>query len=323
MQYACVKLTFNTGIHIGRNSLLESYEMIHADTFFSSLCHEILMMFGIDELELFIDKVKDGKLLFSDGLPYQGSQYFIPKPILYYSINDSSREEMKQLKQLKVIPVDQIENFVKERCLEGKLGAEPMFDLKEALNKQELFGTHELRTMSSSMNESSKQLYDMDVFHFRKGSGLYFLLGYESSFDFEQLVEVIKSLGYSGIGGHRSTGLGKFFHNDGTAVEVDDVPIPLRTALTKESTYYMSLTTSFPRDEELDYVAFEACYRLIKRSGYISSPNPNVNNRKKKDQYFFQSGSSFKHKYSGDLFDVSTMVEQKVYRYGKPIFIGL
>ena len=74
MKYVIYKMIFPTGLHAGEHSTEDSDYVIHADTLFSALCLEAIQH-GEEELERLVRYVKDGKLCFSDMLPFQGEQY--------------------------------------------------------------------------------------------------------------------------------------------------------------------------------------------------------------------------------------------------------
>ena len=62
---------------------------------------------------------------------------------------------------------------------------------------------------------------------------------------------------------------------------------------------------------------------LIKRSGFISSQTYADTFRKKKELYCFKAGSCFSHKFDGDIFDLSEGGNHPVYRYAKPLMMGV
>ena len=44
---------------------------------------------------------------------------------------------------------------------------------------------------------------------------------------------------------------------------------------------------------------------------------------KKQTQYFLTAGSVLQHTYQGELYDVGIGVSHSVYRYSKPLFMGV
>ena len=85
----------------------------------------------------------------------------------------------------------------------------------------------------------------------------------------------------------------------------------------------MLLSTALPRDEELEKSLEGATYLLEKRSGFVSSDKYADEQRKKKDMYVFMAGSYFVNCFDGDIYDVSEGGSHPVYRYAKPMFMGV
>lgn len=83
----------------------------------------------------------------------------------------------------------------------------------------------------------------------------------------------------------------------------------------------MTLSNALPTDDEIPSVLANASYRLLKRSGFVSSPTYAKEQRKHRDLYVFSAGSCFKTKFFGDIYDVSMNGNHPVYRYAKPFFV--
>ena len=93
--------------------------------------------------------------------------------------------------------------------------------------------------------------------------------------------------------------------------------------LQKKSDRYMLLSVALPADEELENAMENASYLLEKRSGFVASSDYAEEWRKKKDLYVFTAGSCFVNCFAGDIYDVSEGGKHPVYRYAKPIFMGV
>ena len=85
----------------------------------------------------------------------------------------------------------------------------------------------------------------------------------------------------------------------------------------------ITLSVSMAKDEELEKVLEQAQYMLLKRSGYVQSAQYAETQLKKRDFFSFSPGSCFTQLFEGDVFDVSCMGKHPVYRYAKPMFIGV
>ena len=80
MKYAVYKFEFQTGVHFGTGRLNETTYVFHADQLFSALYIEALKSGVADR---FYQDVIQGKLILSDGMPYVGTDYLVPKPMIY------------------------------------------------------------------------------------------------------------------------------------------------------------------------------------------------------------------------------------------------
>lgn len=78
---------------------------------------------------------------------------------------------------------------------------------------------------------------------------------------------MLESLSYTGIGGKRSAGFGRF-----KAVE-GKMPESLRKKLTDTGKMNILLSTALPQKQQLEKVLEEATYTLIRRGGFIDSQN--------------------------------------------------
>ena len=125
-------------------------------------------------------------------------------------------------------------------------------------------------------------------------------------------------MGYIGIGGKRSSGLGKFKPE---LFKPSDEFINHISNDKYES--YMTLSSCMATPSELEGVIENSYYLLHKRSGFVSSESYSDRNLKKKDFYAFKAGSCFSSKFYGDIYDVSYKGSHPVYRYAKPMFLGV
>jgi CRISPR-associated protein Csm4 len=324
MKYCLYKLKFKTGLHIGDHSgrmALASSEMsIQADTFFSALCHEALQNGGKALLDKLKEDVKEGKLLFSDGLPYQGSEYYLPKPVLGINTKREQTDstQKKKFKALKYVPASRFADYL------SGLKGESSFDPESV---QTSFGSQSTYTKAAIKGMEETRPYYVGVFQFFQDCGLFILLAYQEEAQRELFSQLLASLSYTGIGGKRTSGLGKF---EVFAEEIEDTKAenPSRQALARmlaEDTapYQMNLSVALPREEELEPVLEKAFYTLIRRGGFVQSQTYSDTPLKKKVQYFFAAGSCFRKRFTGDVYDVAYVGHHPVYRYAKPLFLGV
>lgn len=302
MQYSIYKLEFQTGVHFGTGMLNESAYTFQADQLFSALYIEALKMNC--EKELF-DCVKNGKLLFSDAFPYFGQQYMIPKPMLYVEPKVKGiSEQKKKYKKIQFIPVEQLEDF-----LDGTM------DLDGEIFKG--YGTYMQQSMVNVRNNEETLPYRVGIFYFLENCGLYIIVAYESESEKTLAENLLEGLSYTGIGGKKSVGLGKFNLLRGKMSKC------MQEHLERDSNKKILLSVALPRDEELECALNGASYQLSKRSGFVASSDYADEWRKKKELFVFVSGSCFEQLFEGDVYDVSDGGSHPVYRYAKSLFMGV
>lgn len=303
MKHLIYRLRFSTPVHFGRGMLNDSAFCFSADTLFSAFYMEALKL-GIEEG--LYTAAKGGALCFSDAFPFMKERYFLPKPMLYVEPKDpGDSKEKKRFKKIQYVPAELLEDFFR-----GELEAESC-DLSE-LGEE----SSQVQAAISRIGEDTLP-YCVGDFSFREGNGLYLIFALESDRE-EKLIEVLfQSLSYSGIGGKRSSGKGRFSY------ERRGLPGELQNAMTREGKRYMLLCSALPVEEELESALEGASYLLQKRSGFILSENFSPEQQKKRDLYTFRSGSCFRHRFQGGVYSVNEGGAHPVYRYARGLFLGV
>jgi len=319
MSYYLYKLRFSTPVHIGDSRLasgLESAQLnLCADTLFSALCHTILRMDGVTGLDAFVDKVRTSGILLSDTFPYKQDTLYIPKPYMPSRTNgEVDLSKRKLMKKLSYIPLNLLHEFLHSVSGTGE------FDPASVDNE---FAAVSVDTKVNLSEEISRP-YAVAGISFYEGCGLYGIIKAGED-DFNYLVRVLRILGLNGIGGKVSSGYGKFELFE--YVKIDDSENHqhqlLKSLLEKgDAECYISLTTALPTDAELEQAVKGATYQLIRRGGFIYS-TALEKPLKKQTQYCFSAGSVFQSRFSGDIFNVAVNAPHPVYRYLKPLFLGV
>lgn len=303
MKYAAYKMSFQTGVHFGNGMLSATRNRFLADTLYSALCIEALRQ-GEECLDRLYQRTKSGKLLFSDSFPYIGNTLYIPKPMINIVHKDDSIADRKKWKKLKYIPIHQLSEY-----FSGKLDVDCESDRLDKL------GRTEVRQMVNLNHLEKPEPYSIGVYYFEKGNGLYFIVGYEEEADRNFIEDLMDSLGYQGIGGKVSSGLGKF----------SVLPLELEKEITERleegKEKFVILTTSLPTEEEISEVLEKSAYLLERRGGFIQSSSYAEEPVKKKEQFFLQAGSVVGKRFSGDIYNVGTKGKHPVWRYGKPLLM--
>lgn len=307
MEYCLYKLEFINGVRFGNGTLNHTEITFHADTFFAALFQEALKLGKERE---FLTVVEKGSLIFSDAFPYIGKKYYVPKPIYQPEMERKQDErgdskKKKQLKNMKYILYKDVEAFMKgefpEECVEG---------MKE-------LGVRAMKVSVGIAGNEEPMPYRVSAFYFQEGAGLYIILGYENQREYELFDSLLYSLSYSGLGGKKSAGLGRF--------EPQQVEIPeeMKHGIEKHGKYNLLLSTALPEDKELEKSLEQAYYGIIKRSGFVNSETYASQQMKKRDLYVMNPGSCFKNRFSGQVVREQNGGEHPVYRYEKAMFLGV
>lgn len=303
MDERIVKLSFLGPVHFGEGRLSGSNYTFDAATFFSALYLEALRFGCSQEL---LAAAQCGDMAFSDAFPYVGDMLYLPKPMVRPSkrleINDS--RSRKAAKKLDYIPADRLGDY-----LAGSLDP-----VKE--NDRFDVGVLDMQTKVNLVHEHSKDAepYHVGSFSFKPGAGVYVVLRGA----FAGLEDLLLQLSYSGIGGKRSIGFGRF--------EFSIEPLNLKGFLPTKaanSPRHLLLSTATPTEAELsDALLAGAHYRLVRRGGFVQSTTHHMTSQKKRDLYLFAAGSVFTHTFSGNVFDVNvTPGAHSVFRYARAMWM--
>lgn len=349
MNYFLFKLQFDTAVHFGGSdsalSLYTSEETLRADTLFSALCHEALAQRGEAGLQQLCTEVQQGKLLFSDLMPWCGETFYLPKPISPSASTEEVETTLrKKVKKLAWIPVLRFDEYAKSLHAghfdpekKGTPEVRTSFGTHFEQTKADCrsrqpgpgtaasFGTHFEQTKAAVPAQGDTDPYQVGLFRFAPDCGLYFLCGCTDKGQENRLAALLDGLGLTGIGGRVSAGYGKFHR-------VSKIPLQtpsdaqakwLKRVLTAEKMAdQILLTTSLPQEAELEKALKDASFQLVRRGGFLASERVDTP-QKKKTQYFLSAGSVLHRRYQGALYDVSLTEAHPVYRYSKPLFMGV
>lgn len=306
MEYKIYRFAFQNAVHFGSQSLEGSEYTFCADTLFSAMCQEAVKI-GEDCLSKLYQCVKSGKLLFSDAFPYIAGRYYLPKPMKRMDNADGTADSVrkKAFKKLKYIAAEDMDIY-----LQGK------YDVLNEPDVEEMLGKYEMKTRAAIRGEEQTRPYRVGNYYFTEGNGLYIIAGYMDDEAGQLLDELLENLSFAGIGGKRSSGMGRY------TLYSSKLPEALRRRLDKKAERYMTLSVSMPKEEELEEVLKEAEYVICRRGGFVSSQGYAPEHMRKRDLYVFKAGACVAVKYQGDVYDVSSQAgAHPVYRYAKPLFM--
>ncbi len=325
MLYKLYKLKFVTPVHFGSHKIGTSLENVssycHSDTFFSALCLEYLKLFGKGNFSSFIENFNNGKIVISSLFPYDKDDMYLPKPALIVKRQNSHEADYKNKKKFKKLEFIKIKDFKKYiNCL--KTGG--TFDCS---NYDNYAYYNDSAKVSLRNDDENNRIYHVGTYTFIENAGLYFIAKFENESIIEQFENILESLQYSGLGGKRSSGYGKF--------EIDET-IELTENLTKseeelinmlksqDNQYNMLISLYSPDEKETEITSFEnSYYNLIKRNGFVYSPDYAENILKRKSIVMFKEGSCFDFVPSGSIQDVGNYGNHSVFKYAKALTIGI
>lgn len=304
------RLRFIAEVHFGEGMLDASAWTFHADTLFSALCLEALKAGSFDEL---LRLANSGALLLSDAFPYDRGGFYVPKPMDRPELPAGQQQDVKQRKKFKklaFVRADLLSDYLKGR-------------LDFAKNRT-VFGAN---TTHSKVNvrsgEEDPRPYRIGSFRFdeENGCGLYVIALAENNEALKLANSLFEALSYSGIGGKRTAGFGRFTLDKCDPAKVCPILAQhLRApAQCQDGKRQMLLSTALPDDAGLEQALDGACYLLEQRSGFVA-PEESAESLKKKDLYVFKAGSCFAHPFAGTIRDVSKGTPHPVYRYARSLY---
>lgn len=325
LNFNVYKLRFTAPVHFGGDNALslESAQMhFCADTLFSALCHAALLHGGNEAVARLCAAAAAGDMRLSDGMPWKedqdGDQFYLPRPFLApIKRMETSPEKRKEAKKLRYLPASEMEKYLSYLRDEGSLDF-------GALSHS--FGMVEERTRAAVPEGGETVPYFVGAYRFEANCGLYFLLGYEDAALEGEVHRLLELLQYSGIGGKISSGFGKFrlksvikLESSGNS-QIKWLAQALKDA---QAPVQITLSACLPAESELESALEGAQYQMIRRGGFIHNPADTGAPRKKRGQCVFQAGSTFRTRFGGELSAVGTSAGQTVYRYNRPLWLGV
>ena len=323
MENYVIKFKFKSPVHFGDLSQgpdnSSSDYLMQNDSLFSALVIEANKLFsqnGVDK----IYKMCNETMTFSSMMPYKDDIFFIPKPTMLIETEKQSEKQnyAKMLKKLKYIPVSYLGEFLTK----GKTSDLPVDEL---VKNQSSFGVNSVnQNVAISREENVDNLpYHIGAFTFYKNAGTYIIVRCEKE-DMNFLKGLFVALQFTGLGGRKSSGYGKFDFEVINLTETQNKDLLAYTKLLSgEFKRYMTLSICLPKDLN-DELLDESYYLLVRRSGFVDSTKYNSNLVKKKDIYAFGVGSTFTQKFEGQIVDISSDYgNHPVYKNLKSFLIGV
>lgn len=306
MKYTGYQLEFLNGVRFGNGNLSGTEITFHADTLFSALFQEALKLQMKDD---FLNYIEKNQLVFSDGFPYIGKQLFLPKPLLHIQKNSGSEKgdskEKKRIKNMKYIPLECISAY-----RNGMMTSTQMDELKK-------LGHLGMKTAVGILGNDEPEPYRVSAYYFKPDNGIYVIVGYETEICRSLFESLLESLSYTGIGGKKSSGLGRFEYKE------CNLPDEMQKRLMKVGKEKMLLSTAMPEEQELNEVLQGATYSLLKRGGFIDSDRYAEQQMRKNERFVFAPGSCFETDFKGTVIIEKNGGTHPIFRYEKALFLGV
>lgn len=305
-----VKLQFLGPVHFGRGRLIDSAYTCDAATLFSALFIEALHMMG--QQNDLLKAARAGKLALSDAFPYRANTLYLPKPLVEVAPKPSAAQKVDSREKKANKKLDYISAGSYRSYLDGTFDA--LAEL-ERLTHDGGFGSAYMQSKVNLTHADGPDAkpYQVGGFHFAPDAGIYFLV--EGRYD---LVPILDQLQYSGLGGKRSSGYGRFSYS------VEDASVLARELkLSSKGNRHMLLSSAAPREGELtDELLTGSRYNLVRKGGFVQSTSHATTPQKKRDLYLFAPGSVFESTFDGAVFDVNaTPGAHPVYRYARAMWL--
>lgn len=332
MRYVIYTLRFTTPVHFGNAELGGKLEQIGleytSDSLFSALCWELRNLHELTYLQHFCECVKEGQIAFSDLFPYviegknEDYQFYVPKPILLLPATEKERPvtlqdvrqqatERKKQKKMKYLRSSELTSYL-EALQQGK-----SYSHVVSIGEQNVIERVNCRGQEPLP-------YYVGQYTFQPNAGLYLLMQYTDEKDQILVKQILQALGMTGIGGKRSSGLGKFtvgdplFLDDEEGLYGDDGALYSMLERTT-ATYQMSLSSIIPKETELPVVV-TGQYKVRRRSGFTISGGIL---KKRNSVYTICAGSCFTERLLGQMVVLDDTVRPPVWRNGKGLCMGL
>jgi len=342
-KWYCVKLLFNTPLHIGSPykgiGVENTQPFISSDTIFSALCN-VWIKYGILTSEELNKAVPELNIIFSSAFPFlrigDSASYFLPTPVYEPNSIDKligSEEEKdslkKKLKKSPFIPLELFRNYLIENSYFRKSYDKVLDDIfaYKSVYKEKLSVRHAQDRISSA----SQPYYVGQTYFDPELGGLYFVVKLDDELvDWTNIFnEGLRALAKEGFGGLRST-MGTFIVNEeyGTLkmIEKYDDLFFLTIEGPSEKIKYCLLSVYFPIDGELDLIKKNndnIYYELIHRKGWTYSTSTYYQ-LKKKSIYLFKEGSLFNFPVIGNVIDIKPDdFPHPVWKCGKALTVQL
>lgn len=344
MQYCIVKLNFKTPVRFGIKSLDDTSIICHSDTLFSAIFIEAMKIYGADKAELIKDKLQSGDIKISSMMPYfydsdeEESWLYVPKPIISLESVKNTQENTvslkKKVKKLKFLRISYLEEYINAlknqdvEMISSYINYVALEKTSQNVNLQQ--EKNQIYSITSNVFQN-RLLEDNENIKSNSGivgkSGLYFVMAYNDDGILKILKTVLNSLQYTGIGGKKSIGYGKFdfeITNEGEKLSYDEEELLGRIKNIENYDKKMLISLLSPSVKEIEELDIDKIsYSLLKRGGFVDSFTYSENLVKKKYVFMFEEGSVMNKNINGEIKDLKRYGNHSIYRNGIAMYVGV
>ncbi len=285
MQLDTWKITGSAGFHFGAQGLgqEETNSTLSSDSLFSALAAQLAVSAGSQALAQFIQSydLKSPAFVLSSTFPLAGSLRFFP-PLARLG----SGAPAKELKKVRFVSEGLFRQMLEGRTLADVYSGAALLQnkavlalpaetasLPASLKNGILWQIEQQPQVALDRSSSASRLYFTGRVSFAAGCGLWFGLRWlrQDTAMADLLANLFVELGYSGLGGQRSSGFGACRIEPGAPVSLPDVDGGLWT----------NLSRYLPGEDEMSAFQHEkTVYRLCRVGGWLGSPSANGQRRK-------------------------------------------
>ena len=319
--YNIIKLKNLTPLHVGtgkENQYDFSATDLHSDTLSASLAALRAQQGKTDDVEDFLQSFS-----LSSAFPFWDNIYFLPKIQGKIKVKINKREEheyRKQLKKLRFIDVSLWCKLIQGDELivdDSQLKYDFLLDTSSDFQKPfESQVNQRVNVPRADNNDANPFFFNWTYFH--EKAGLYCLTDAKGG-KFDELLNLFKLLGETGLGTDRNVGGGKFEVESG-ALDLPEISGANQTVL---------LSLYIPTEEELTKLKLShAKYELLLRGGYMAGSSEEIfRHLRKRSVYMFNVGSIFPttEPLSGKIVDLAPAWNDNrmhpVFRSGRPFYL--
>jgi len=319
--YKIIKLKNLTPMHIGtgkENQYDFSATCLHSDTLSSALASLRAQQGKTDDVEDFLKSFS-----ISSAFPFYDNVYFLPKFQGKINVKVNKKEEheyRKQLKKIKYIDVSLWNKLIQGNEViveESQLKDDFLLNAVAGFEKPYKSQINQRVSVPRAENEEADPFF-FNWTYFHEKAGLYCFTDAEGE-KFEEIMNLFKLLGETGLGTDRNVGGGKF------EVERDELILPE----IPDANQTILLSLYIPEKEELTKLKLNtARYELLLRGGYISgSCEESLRHLRKRSVYMFNVGSLFPttETLTGKIVNLAPMWNDErmhpVFRSGRPFYL--